>query len=111
MSEPLTEKLIDAMRSLREQAAGGQNRILPEMVKYCWGLMDYILDLFNTEQQVPEEWRDALPIPLPKKGDLTHCDSWCGISLLDVVGKLFAKIIQRRLDSGKGCVDMVFCAR
>ena len=67
------------------------------MVKYCGGLLEYIVDLFSTvwrEQKVPEEWRDALIIPIPKKGDLI---TGGGISLLDVIGKLFAKIIQRRL--------------
>ena len=34
----------------------------------------------------------------PRKGiDLQHCDNWRGISLLDVVGKLFARVIQERL--------------
>ena len=35
-----------------------------------------------------EEWRDAMLVPIPKKGDLMLCDNWWGISLLDVVGKL-----------------------
>ena len=65
-------------------------------------------------------------VPIPKKGDQTLCDNWRGISLLDVVGKLFAKIVQSRLQmvvedlvpdsqrgsrKGKGCIDMIFCAR
>ena len=57
-------------------------------------------DLFNTvwrEGEVPTEWRDAMLMPVPKKGNLTICDNWRGISLLDVVGKLFAKVIQKRL--------------
>lgn len=33
-------------------------------------------------------------IPIPKKGYLTLCDNWRGISFLYVGGKLFAKIIQ-----------------
>ena len=100
------------------------------MVKSCVaGMMDYIMDIFRTvwrERQVPAEWQDALLVPIPKKGDLTQCDNWRGISLLDVMGKLFAKVIQRRLQgvteevlpdfqcgfrSGRGCVDMVFCAQ
>ena len=32
-----------------------------------------------------------------KKGDLSLCDNWRGISLLDVVGKVFAKVIQQHL--------------
>ena len=54
------------------------------------------------------------------------CDNWRGISLLDVVGKVFARIIQERLQvvaerllpesqcgfrKGMGCSDMIFVAR
>ena len=37
------------------------------------------------------DWKDAEIVPIPKKGDLKHCDNWRGISLLDVVGKVFCK--------------------
>ncbi len=78
--------------------------------------------------EVPQEWKDALVVPIPKKGDLSdlsQCD-WRGISLLDICGKVFAKVIQQRLQtmaervlpdtqcgfrSGRGCTDMIFCAR
>ena len=44
-------------------------------------------------------WRDALLVPVPKKGDLSSCDNWRGIriSLLDVMGKLFARVLNDRL--------------
>ena len=47
--------------------------------------------------EVPSDWFDAVLIPLPKKGDLSHCDNWRGISLLDVVGKVVARVLQERL--------------
>ena len=40
---------------------------------------------------VVDDWRDAVVVPIPKKGDLHDCDNWRGISLLDVVGKLLAR--------------------
>ena len=43
-----------------------------------------------------KDWRDALIVIFPKKGDLQFCDNWRGISLLVVVGKIFARIIQGR---------------
>ena len=91
--------------------------------------LDYLVYLFRKVWQegcVPQEWTDALIVPIPKKGDLSLCDNWRGISLLDIGGKLYAKIIQQRLQlvaervlpdsqcgfrSGRGCVDMIFCAR
>ena len=75
---------------------------------------------------VVSDWKDAVIVPIPKKGDLMNCDNWHGISLLDVVGKVFARIIQNRLQAiaedilpesqcgfrrGRGCTDMVFVAR
>ena len=48
---------------------------------------------------MPEEWRDALIVPIPKKGDLIQCDNWRGISQLDVTGKILANIIHSRLQN------------
>ena len=91
--------------------------------------MEYLLKLFNRvwqERTVPQEWIDALIVPIPKKGDLSSCDNWRGISLLDVTGKVFAKTFQKRLQtvaedvlpdtqcgfrSGRGYIDMIYCAR
>ena len=44
-----------------------------------------------------QDWRDALIVPVPKNGDLQFYDNWHGLSLLDVVGKIFAWIIQNCL--------------
>ena len=71
------------------------------------------------------DWRDAVVVPIPKKGDLGLCDNR-GISLLDVVGKVLARIIQERLQviadtvlpesqcgfrKGRRCSAMVLVAR
>ena len=78
------------------------------------------------EQKVPVEWRDAVIVPVLKKGGLSVCDNWRGISLLDFTGNVFARILQERLQQvveeqvpdsqcgfrkGRVCVDMLFCAR
>ena len=59
------------------------------------------------------------------KGDLSVCDNWRGISLWDVIGEVFARILQHCLQTvaenelaesqcgfrkGRGCTDVVFCA-
>ena len=61
------------------------------------GFREHLLDLTCTvwdERQVPREWADAILVPIPKKGNLSSCDSWLGIALLDVVGKVVASILQ-----------------
>lgn len=48
-------------------------------------------------REVVSDWKDAIIIPIPKKGDLRKCGNWRGISQLDVAGKVFARILQERL--------------
>ena len=40
---------------------------------------------------------DAILIPILKKCDFRNCDNWRGISLLEVVGKVVARVVQQRL--------------
>ena len=72
--------------------AGGSSGILPEMVRasYCSddfpALLLHLIHAAWREERVPRDWADTVLVPIPKKGDLTYCDNWRGISLLDVVG-------------------------
>ena len=102
------EELSQALSRLKKRRAGGKSGILPELI-LCGGaeLWSRILKLM---QQVWEEgrvvgvWQDAVVVPVPKKGDLRHCDNWRGISLLDVVGKIMARIMKERLEVIVGIV-------
>jgi hypothetical protein len=49
------------------------------------------------ERAVPKEWADAIIVPIPQQGNLWSCDNWRGIALLEVVGKVVARVIQGRL--------------
>ena len=78
------------------------------------------------EHRVVADWQDMQIVSIPKKGDLQLCDNWRDISLLDVVGKIFTRIMQERLQTiadrvlpeshcglrkGGGCTDLIFVAR
>ena len=68
---PTAEEVVETMEKPKEGKAGSKNGILPEMVRGCGEtMMDYTLDMFRTvwmEQRVPQEWRDALLVPIPQK--------------------------------------------
>ena len=127
---PIFEEVMAAMRRMSKGTAGGSSGIVPElMLGGGLALHQRIHSLISqiwAGSSVVSEWRDAEIVPIPKKGDLWSSDNWRGISLLDVVGKLFARVIQDRLQElsedvlpesqcgfrkGRGCVDMVFVAR
>ena len=100
---PYLAEVKRAMWKLKSGKAPGSSGILPEMVKAGTGDEDFLgmmCDLVSAvweERRVPKEWVDAILIPIPKKGDLRNCDNWRGISLLEVVGKVVARVVQQRL--------------
>ena len=78
-----------------------------------------------TEESIPKQWRQGLIVSLYKKGDAEDPGNYRGITLLNVVGKLFCKILNNRLVSRsegeralhegqagfrekKSCVDNIF---
>ena len=129
---PTMDELISAIVKLKNGKAGGATRVLPEMVKAGCSEVEFLekmLSLVQTswmERRVPKDWTDAVLVPIPKKGNLRKCDNWRGIALLDVVGKVVARIILERLQEiadtelpesqcgfrkSRGCSDMVFTVR
>ena len=127
---PTSDEFQRALSKLQPRKAGGDSGVIPEMLVFGGPVLHTILlDLFQRvwkEDQVFTAWRDTLVVPVPKKGDLTMCDNWRDISLLDVAGKLLGQIVQEQLqciaesvllDSqcgfrrGQGCSDMIFVAR
>ena len=60
-------------------------------------VVDWIWRLCNMAFEsgvVPEDWRSPVIVPLYKgKGERTECKKNRGISLLNVVGKIYARIL------------------
>ena len=129
---PSKEELVGAILKTKNGKASGESGTLPEMLKAaCKGdtfinrLLELVHDVWKAGS-VPRDWCNAVLIPIPKKGDLTSCDNWRGISLLDIVGKVVARVLQDRLQKiaedelpesqcgfrkGRGCTDMIFVVR
>ena len=115
---------------MRRSIAAGQSGILPKLVSYGGealhrSIHSLMVNIWSA-LDVPNDWHDAQIVPIPKKGNLHSCDNWRGISLLDVVGKIFACLILDRLEplaeevlpesqygfrKGRSCVDMIFTSR
>ena len=113
-----------------EKWQSGQFRPHPTRVaEACRVNHPCLANLLNTvwqKQEVLINWRDGIIIPLPKKGDLSDCDNWRGITLLSVPGKVFPSIVLSRLRDGvemhlrteqvgfrpgRSCNDQIFALR
>jgi len=128
---PTVDELAKAIDSLNCGKAPGSDGIPPEAIKcgkttLLQPLHDLLL-LCWEEGAVPQDMRDASIVTLYKnKGDRSDCNNYRGISLLSVVGKVFARIVLNRLQtlaariypesqcgfrSGRSTTDMIFTVR
>ena len=68
-------------------------------------LVEMLYSLFEEiweKEEIPAEWKEGYLIKIPKKGDLSRCDNYRGITLLSVPGKILNRIILERI---KGKMD------
>ena len=127
---PAKEEIIAAIRSLKNGKSPGQDNLNAELFKAEPELAAQVLQpLFTTiweEKQLPDGWTEGVIVKIPKKGALSNCNNWRGITLLSVPSKILAKLIIRRISEavdqqlrqeqagfrkGRGCTDQIFTLR
>ena len=65
-----------------------------QVMNWIWRLCNITFESGDT----PEDWRSAVIIPLYKgKGERTECSNYRGVSLLNMVGKIYTGILVDRL--------------
>jgi len=52
---------------------------------------ELIISIWNKEE-LPEEWKELIIVPIYKKGDKTDCSNYRGISLLSTTYKILSNI-------------------
>ena len=92
-----------ALKNLKNGKAAGADNIPPEALKAGGQtsvniLHDLISHIWETET-IPQEWRKGLLLKLPKKGNISYCENWRGITLLSTPSKVLSSIILARLKS------------
>ena len=128
---PTIEEVSQAIDKLPSGKAPGKDCIPAEAIK-CGkaSLLEPLHKLLCQcwkEGSVPQDMRDATIVTIYKnKGDRSDCNNYRGISLLSIVGKLFARIALHRLQkladriypesqcgfrSKRSTIDMIFSLR
>nr|VZI23149.1 unnamed protein product [Spirometra erinaceieuropaei] len=131
ISDAAIERL-PAVQQLSSGKAPGSDAIPAEVYKHGGPqLMDHLTALFQEmwrQGEVPQDFKDATIVHLYKrKGNRQVCDNYRGISLLNIAGKIFARILLNRLNNHleqgllpesqcgfrrhRGTTDMIFAAR
>ena len=100
---PDVEEVGTAIGQLKNGTAAGNNGIIPEL--YKWGglqltekIQQCFVDIWEERAEFPEAWKTAKVVILYKgKGSKKELNNYRGIFLLDVGGKIMARIIANRL--------------
>nr|VZI51122.1 unnamed protein product [Spirometra erinaceieuropaei] len=129
---PSPQETIKVVQQLSSGKAPGSDAIRAEVYKHGGPqLMDHLTALFQEmwrQGEVPQDFKDATIVHLYKrKGNRQVCDNHRGISLLNIAGKIFARILLNRLNNHleqgllpesqcgfrrhRGTTDMIFAAR
>ncbi|KAI2650200.1 putative 149 kDa protein [Labeo rohita] len=129
-AEPTLEEVKLAVYALKNGKSPGLDQVAAEGIKAGGDTLlprlHNLIKLIWRLNKVPTRWKKAIIIPIHKKGDSRECNNYRGISLLSVVGKVFMKILQSRLQMpreqtsreeqagfrpGRGCCDQIFALR
>ncbi len=124
-------EIMEAIRKLKLDKAPGLDGITAEMLKYGGEIvvdwMVWICNLSWEQSNVPEDWRKTIIVLLYKgKGKRKECNNYRSISLLNVPGKIYVRILDERMMkitdksvgdeqggfwNGRGCVDQIFAVK
>ena len=88
----------------KEGKASGEDGISAEVMKRV-DLDDITLKFYNDPLcggDLPDQWKTYIIIPIPKKGDLAKTDSYRGIALTSIPGKILNRMILKGSVWSKG---------
>ena len=127
---PTRREIIQAINSLKNGKAPGHDNLNAELFKADPELAATILTPLFTKiwelKEIPTDWSRGVIIKIPKKGSLSDCNNWRGITLLSVPSKIFCKVILQRITQavddllrneqsgfrkGRGCTENIFTLR
>jgi hypothetical protein len=99
---PTCSDIKRAIKERKSSKAPGMDNICPEMLKLdietTVNLLHPLLTEIWKEVKFPTDWKEGLIIKIPKKkGDITKCNNWRGITLLSIPSKLLSKLLLNRI--------------
>ena len=102
------EELISAISVMKKGKSRGEDGLPVEILRAggeC--VMQQLLRIINAayiSERAPLDWQRGVISPLFKKGEKTVCDNHRGVTLLSHAGKVYTRILERRL---RGSVEGV----
>jgi hypothetical protein len=84
--EPSAFEVDINVESLQRHKSPGTDRIATEFIKAVGKKIRNIIhkriNSMSNKEELPEEWKESIIVPIYKNGDKTNCSNYRGISLL-----------------------------
>ena len=95
------EEIVQAVKAMKNNKAAGVDGIAAELIKHGGQrLQDEVIKIFKmiwAEEDIPQEWRTGIYVPIHKKNDRYVCENYRGICLLTIGYKILSKVLCARL--------------
>jgi hypothetical protein len=93
-----------AIEKLKCYKSPGTDQIPAKLIKaggetLCSEIHKLICSIWNKEE-LPQQWKESITVPIHKKCDKTDCNNYRGISLLSTAYKILFDILLARLTPG-----------
>jgi hypothetical protein len=100
--EPSLVEVEISIGKLKSYKSPGTDQIPAELIKAGGKTYSEIhrrtCSIWNKEE-LPQQWKESIIVPIYKKGDKTDCNNYQGISLLSTAYKILSNILLARLTS------------
>jgi hypothetical protein len=90
-----------AIAKLRKYKPSGSDQILAEIIQGKGEILLYaihkLINYIWNKEELPDQWKESIIVPIHKTGDKTDCNNYRGISLLSISYKILSNILLSRL--------------
>lgn len=95
------QEVQEVIKELKNGKAPGKDRLTTEMFKNLGekGLV-ILAKIYNktwAKEQIPNDWKKSIIVPIFKKGDKYDCNNYRGITLISTAMKIYEQIIDRKI--------------
>jgi hypothetical protein len=103
MPEPSIVKVETAIGKLKSYKSPGTDQIPVELIKAggetLYSEIYRLICCIWNKEELPQQWKESIIVPIYKKGDKTDCNNYREISLLSTSYKILSNILLARLIS------------
>jgi hypothetical protein len=101
MAGPSHLQVEIAIEKLKKYKSPGSDHILAELIqaggKMLLSVIHKLINSILNKEELPDQWKESISVPIHKKSDKTDCNNYRGISMLSNSYKIISNILLSRL--------------